>query len=356
MKKAVFSPRVAVNVLFSAAALALLVCRGQAVAEGIGKGLSTLGMTLIPALFPFLILSEWLVHTGIGQIITRPMCGLVARLTGLSRAAAPALLLGFLCGTPVGCLYAVSLWKNDAITESDRDRLILFANNPGLGFMVGAVGGVCGDRSLGAALWVLMTTAAFLLCALSRFLFEKAEEEINMPHNGVEKPSFDLPACIGVATTNMVRIAGFYLAAAGLLGGLSQWLLRLPLLVRIGAYGLIELSAGVLSSASLSPGHAFLCCAFFSGFAGLTIGLQLRSLAREAAPSLPLYLSARLVVGALCLLLSRLYLVFLHPLRAGNALSGLLSARAMPVLPLLVFSLLLLLWMITRQKRRARQK
>ena len=60
MKKALLPPRAALNATAAAAALALLVWRGQAVAAGVRQGLVALGQTLIPALFPFLILSGWL--------------------------------------------------------------------------------------------------------------------------------------------------------------------------------------------------------------------------------------------------------------------------------------------------------
>ena len=344
----------------SAGALALLLLRGQAVAAGVRQGLSSLGLALIPALFPFLILSEWLTQSGAGEALTRPFCGLLARATGLSRAAASVFLLGLVCGTPVGCLGAAALWRSGAISREDRERLLLFSNNPGVGFMAGVAGRVCGDVRLGLALWALVTLAALTACILSRFLYGKAAQSENIPRNGAENARFDLPVCIGAATTNMVRIAGFYLAGSALLGGLNDLLKKLPPLACAGAKGLLELSAGVLAAGALTPRAAFLCCAFLSGFAGLTIGLQLRSLAGEAAPPLPLYLAARLFVGALTLLFARAFLLFAAiPQRAAApAFSDLANKSGTSFLPLWPLALLLLLYILTRRtrQRRSRQK
>ncbi len=299
MKKAVFAPRSLLDLLFAAAVPALLLLRGQAVAEGVRQGLVFAGGTLLPALFPFLILSEWLTRSGAGERLTRPLAKPVARLTGLSPAAASALLIGLVCGTPVCCLQAAALYKEGRVGRGDRDRLFLFGNNPGLGFTVGAVGGVCGDRRLGFYLWLIVTGAAFFLCALSRFLFSKEPENADIPRNGIEKSGFDLPACVASATAAMVRVLGFCLAAAGLLGGLSFLTAHLSPLLQAVFRGVTELGAGVAAAAALSPRAAFVCCAFLCGFVGLTVALQLRSLADGAAPPLPLYLAARLCVSAL---------------------------------------------------------
>lgn len=299
VKKRVFSPRLPLNILFSVAVTALLLFCGQAVAEGVRQGLLFLGSTLLPALFPFLILSEWLTQSGMGQVLTKPLRRPLSLLTGLSPTASSALLLGLLCGTPVGCLQAVSLWRAGDIGSAERDRLLLFSNNPGFGFMIGAVGAACGDRRMGLLLWLIVTGSALLLCALSRFLFEKDEKKENMCRNGAENGTFDLPECVVAATRAMLKIAGFSLAAAGLLGGLSFAVIRLPPVLQVLCRGMTELGAGVASSKMLSPHAAFIGCAFLAGFTGLTIAMQLRSLAEENAPPLALYLSARLAVGAL---------------------------------------------------------
>ena len=354
MKKALLPPRAALNATVAVAALALLVWRGQAVATGVRQGLVALGQTLIPALFPFLILSEWLWQSGAGKLLTRPFCGIFARLTGLSRSATAALLLGFICGTPVGCLLAAALWKKGEIGKSDRDRLMLFSNNPGLGFMAGAAGGVCGDRRLGIVLWCLATAAALMVCILSRFWFGKTQENVNIPADGIENDAFDLPAAVVAATRSMVKIAGFYLTACALLGGIDELLGKLPPLAGVGIKGLLELSAGVLAAGTFPHRAAFLCCAFFAGFAGLTIALQLHSLAGEAAPPLPLYLTARLFVGALTWILARLYLS-LFPLPAA-ALPAFAPSHAITLPLFLPFLLLLLFYPAARVFRRIRQK
>ena len=353
MKNAVFSPRFLVNALLAAAVLALLLRQGAAVAAGVRQGLLYLGGTLIPALFPFLILSEWLTKSGAGRALTRPLTGPVSRLTGLSRPAAAALLLGFICGTPVGCLTAADLWKRGEIDEGDRDRLMLFSCNPGLGFMAGAVGAACGDRGRGILLWVLLLFSALTLCTLSRFLFTKTGKAANIPQNGIKKAAFDLPSCVTTATQNMVKIAGFYLAACALLGGLTPWLSRLPPLPRAAICGGLELSAGVEAAAALSPRGAFLFCAALCGFAGLTIALQLRSLAGTAAPPLPLYLSARLAVGALCLFLAQCAWRFAR--RAVPAARFTFSTQATTwarMLPLLFFACSLCLFAAFRKAKR----
>ena len=78
-------------------------------AGAVRRGIGILLTTLLPSLFPFAVLSEWLrsfplTHTLLSRA-ARPLC----RVLHLGEAGGTALLLGLLCGAPVGAQQALLL-------------------------------------------------------------------------------------------------------------------------------------------------------------------------------------------------------------------------------------------------------
>ena len=135
--------------------LLLLLINAEAATVGVRRGVSLCLETLLPSLFPFLVVSEWLVRSNVGEWLGRypgrPLC----RLLGLSERGAAALLLGLLCGFPVGTVAAVSYCKRGEMSEAELRRLVLFINNPGTGFLIGAVGrSLFGNEAAGVVLFL----------------------------------------------------------------------------------------------------------------------------------------------------------------------------------------------------------
>ena len=78
--------------------------------------------------------------------------------------------------------------------------------------------------------------------------------------------------------------------------------------------GVLEMTSGIGNAAStLSPKAALRLTAFFSGFAGLSVCLQLFSVAEKYRPRLLPYVFAKLAQGLLALGLTQLYFVLCEP-------------------------------------------
>jgi hypothetical protein len=97
----------------------LLVLRNaDAAVSYMGRGLSLCARTVIPSLFPFMVVSEMLVASGAGEALGRLFARLMRRVFGLSGAGASALFLGSMCGFPVGARTAVALLDQGAISKA----------------------------------------------------------------------------------------------------------------------------------------------------------------------------------------------------------------------------------------------
>ena len=104
--------------------------------NGIGLCLST----LVPSLFPFMVLASYITESGLAEKIGRHLSWLTKPLFGLEGCFASAIILSLVGGYPVGAKTVNSLYKKGAASESECKRAGLFLVCSGPGFLVNFIG------------------------------------------------------------------------------------------------------------------------------------------------------------------------------------------------------------------------
>ena len=127
-----------------------LLCRPQAAAQGFADGARLCVGSLLPALFPFMVVCELLAGLPLPTALLRPL----ARLLGLqSKDAAAALLAAWLGGYVVCARLTAQLRAAGRISARDAALLMLLGCCSGPGFVVGYIGNLLlGSTALGALL------------------------------------------------------------------------------------------------------------------------------------------------------------------------------------------------------------
>ena len=139
--------------LMSTFCFILVLRNSDAAVEYMGRGLTLCAKTVIPSLFPFMVITELLVSSGAGEALGRLFSGIMRRIFGISGAGASALFLGSMCGFPVGARTAVSLYDKGVISKSECQHLLTFTCNPSSAFLITAVGvSLYDSRALGVTL------------------------------------------------------------------------------------------------------------------------------------------------------------------------------------------------------------
>ena len=135
------------------------------------KALTLCAGTVIPALFPFMVVTGLLVRLGFGQWLAPDMAGLMASLFRLPGCAGSALLLGLVGGYPIGARTAAELYASGDLTRQEAERLLTFCNNSNPVFLISVLGvGVFGSVRAGLWLWLIHVCAALLTGLLFRGL------------------------------------------------------------------------------------------------------------------------------------------------------------------------------------------
>ena len=198
-------------------AMAALIFSANEAAAACLNALELCGRMIIPALFPFFVLSILLNRLGLPGILGKVFAPFASRLYGISGAGASALLIGLTGGYPLGAAYIADMERQGSITASEGERLLGFCNNSGPAFIIGAVGsGVFGSVKIGLLLY-----AVHIFSALAAGLFFR-----NRSFCGETQPvlleSIDtgsvLAEAVKQAVASILNVCGFVLCFSVMVG------------------------------------------------------------------------------------------------------------------------------------------
>ncbi len=267
-----------------------------------GEALALCARSVIPALFPFLVVSTLLVSLGFGR--SSRLAGLMTPLFRQPGSAGTALVLGLVGGYPIGARTAADLYRQGQLTEDEARRLLPFCNNSNPVFLISVLGaGVFGSVRAGVWLWLIHVLSALLVGLVFRG-GGRAPARRAPPSSTPPRPASFAAAFVEAvrsAAGGMVSICGFvvffYVLAKPLSALGSPW----------GALGVGALELFSLTPLLTPDRLGFVLAAACSGWGGLSVLAQ--TAAALEGTGLPL-----------------------SPCLRGKALQGLLSAALAAVL------------------------
>ena len=274
--------------------------------EYMKKGLVLCSRAVIPALFPFMVISEIIVLSGTGLAISRPFARPMRRLFGVSEAGACAYILGLVCGFPIGAKTAVSMYDQGIITKRELERLMTFCNNPGSAFVISAVGvALLGNKMVGVALYLSLILSSLAVGIVGKYFQGYKKENavhqgIYIPHDFSIKTVTDAVQSSAISMLTVCAYVVFFSALVGCVGALLSRI-EMPREITAAIFGFFELSSGVGEAAALENRvRSVLLCALFVGWSGLSVAFQIMSVAAGRDISFKPFFIAKGAQGILC--------------------------------------------------------
>ena len=290
--------------------LTLILCFffSSVAVESMSRGMRLCVSVIIPSLFPFMVLSDILVVSGGAELISRQLQKPCRFLFGIEGEGVVALVLGVLCGFPMGTRSALSLYSSGKLSKRKTEHLLCFCNGPSAAFLINAVGTTLFlSRRFGYLLYFSSVLAALCTGLVLRGYFSRGgvdewarEDEIFEDDKGGVAQR--IVGAITGSAESMISICAFVLFFSALTGVLNA------LLVQIGAgevagallLGFFEMTGGV-SAASLIPlPYSAVFVAAIVGWSGLSVHFQMIALCKQHRVSLIPYFAAKLISAALC--------------------------------------------------------
>ena len=251
------------------------------------SSLSLCFSTVIPSIFPFMVLSGALVAVTTKDTF-RYLEPLTKKLFGINSQCITPIICGFLCGFPIGAKCTAELYRSRTISQSEAESLVAFSNNPGPMFVIGVVGiGLFKSFKIGIFLYLVQLFSS--LCSavvLKNFTTHKAF--VNSSYAERKK---DFSSCVCdsiIGTLNICGFVMFFSVVTHLLSPLSAFM---PEEVSSVIYCLAEITNGIyhLASLNFSKAHKLALASFTLAWSGFSVHMQVKSLISDTNLSLKKY-------------------------------------------------------------------
>ncbi len=331
----------------AASAFILILNRSDIAIEYMKKGLNLCAHTVIPSLFPFMVISELIISSGVGMKVSRLLSRPMRALFGVSEAGGCAFILGAICGFPIGARTAASMYDKGIIDKSEFERSLTFCNNPGSAFVISAIGvSLFGNKKIGIILYACVILSAIAVGVLGQFILgkghKKSEAVVSLSKNvsGVEL----FTSAIQSSSLSMLTVCAYVAFFSSFVGCLGAILsnLGVPDGICAAIFGFFELSSGVgMAAGAVSSTKAVILCAAFAGWSGLSVHFQIMTICAGRGISFKPYFLAKATQGVICALFAGISLRFFSPF--GDLDSEIFIASA-EIAPFFDSSLLCLLF------------
>ena len=259
--------------IFAGLGMLVLIFDSSLALEGAQNGINLCIRTVIPSLFPFILLSMLLTReiTGTNRWL-RP----VTECLGIPYSAQTLLIPAFLGGYPVGAKCIYDLYRGEQLQQNQAERLLCFCSNAGPAFLFGMLSGFFPEKKTLWLLWLIHILSA----VLTGFLFSAAETAANAPVRTSEK-SGKQDVLLAVLKS-MGLICGWVILFRILVTFLQQWFLwLLPQWLMVLFTGILELTNGCCELMQISDiGVRFVICSCMLAFGGICVLLQTASVTK----------------------------------------------------------------------------
>ncbi len=316
------------------AAAAGLLFFSPYVSRGVAQGLTLCGQTLIPSLFPFMVLAVLISRSRAARPLCRLLGPLCRRWLRLPQNFGPVLLISLIGGYPVGARILSGMLDRNEATPQDARRFLQFSVSPAPSFAMVTVGAaLLGSPKAGAVIYGCHLFTGLLL---GGWLALRSGAPKPRPTPPAQPLAFGtaLVESTAAAVEGMLSICGFVLLFSALLSlleglGLTAAAGRLiselagkalpAEVVSAALSGILEVTCGLFACRGLP--WKFLCVLlpFLVSFGSLSVLCQLSAGLRGRGIGMGSLLTGRLVHGLLCSLMAAPLLYRMQPSVAALA-------------------------------------
>lgn len=255
----------------AAVCMLILILDSRATAEAAAAGVDACIRTVIPALFPFFLLSGFLTGNMAGGLFS----GIIAKLFHAPANYGGILLAGLLGGYPLGAKLASEACKNGYASRPQADRLLMFCSQAGPSFLFGIAAAQLDGAASGWMLWGIQLLSAWSVAWI--FPVPRVSSPVQKSMRRVKWNDIMRSSLLAIGS-----VCGWVVAFSVVIHFLNRWVLWiLPETLQVLICGMLELTNGCLMLSTVSDSQVrFLLAAVMLNFGGLCVVMQTASVAQ----------------------------------------------------------------------------
>lgn len=224
----------------------------ETASQGITEGIDLSLGTLIPSLYPFMVLSTFVIETGVFTKTSTLADRLMKKLFSLTGNSVSVIFLSMIGGLPLGCKMVSELYGKGKISPVQGRRMMLFCFCTGPAFTISSVGlYMLGSKQAGVLIYLSLILSSLTVGLLSRFFGE--DSFYNTDDNVFDKPavSVSLVKSVSSGSTAMLSVCAWVILFSCILKLIE--LLPLNDALHFAVCALLEVTNAVrISAGSLS--------------------------------------------------------------------------------------------------------
>jgi len=319
--------RVAWTGILAGVGMFVLILDAKTALLGAKQGVDLCIGTVIPSLFPFIILSVLLNGCFLGKRI-KPLV-YIGRLCGIPAGCESILLIGLLGGYPVGAQSVAQAYRNGQLSRNDACRLLGFCNNAGPAFIFGMLSVLFTNPAIPWAIWLI-----HILSALITGMVLPGRSNNTCVATGVQPVS--LQQALQRSIRIMANICGWVILFRVLIRIFDRWFLWLfSDQLKVLFVGILELTNGCVDLQSVSSESVrFIMCACMLSFGGLCVMMQTSAVTADLG--IGLYFPGKLLQCVISFLLATVTQYVLFPTEQQINISPVVFAVITAILGLFV--------------------
>ncbi len=257
--------------LFLFLSLILMLFHVTVVTDGAKKGLILWYNSVVPALFPFMVLSGLIVSSGGIEQLMSPIYHILHPILGISRNGCYVLVSGLLCGYPMGAKTCAEFLHDERLSIKESKFLMAICNHPSPMFVLGYVFPWFSDHITVPELLFCVYTPFLILTFAAKVIYQFPDKEKSKIKERVQKRS-DTDDTIFSSIEVLCKIGG-YLVLFSILVEMINHIIWIPERMKLYLIGLMEMTTGIKECALLDNWKSGYMTAIFAltfgGFSGL---------------------------------------------------------------------------------------
>lgn len=288
----------------------LFIFNAKTTSNAVISALSDCALKIVPSVFPCMVLSGLFVSCGGSELFMGAFGRTVGKIYSVPSGAACAILLGAVCGAPVGASTAYSLFKAGSLTKDELERLIGLVVMPSPAFIINAVGAsMLKSQRKGVLLYLIFIVSSAIIGIVGGRLVKARDCDLGRSRAAdthYERVGFAdaLVSSIASSTTATLKICAFVVFFVSISSN-AESLVRLFSESDVASslvYGFFEFSGGCAKASALNPELSLPITALILGWSGVSMHFQTASFCQGV--SLKKYYLSVFLRGLLCFVLA----------------------------------------------------
>ncbi len=295
---------------------AIMLLFPKEILTGARDGLLQWYNNVLPSLFPFMVFTSMLIYTGFPRKLGRVLAPVSEWLFRVRGEGAFAVVTGVMAGCPLGAKTVCDLYSQNMLTRNEAQRLLVFCNNTGPLFLVGAVGeGMLGQPAAGVKILVVQYLSALVMgVGMGFFSGKKSDTCCKYGYDKNINIFNAFSSSVSSAVTSITLVGGFItlfsvisaiLSGSGLMGIIVRTLRVFSINENVSKgiiCGILEITNGM---SRLSEGTFSLPVACgLSAWGGFSIHAQSAAFITASGLSVKKYISGKALQGGIAFIIA----------------------------------------------------